>query len=321
MAVQTKAADQSQLIAKVVNRKIPPLKRIRKNWQLWVIILLPFLYIIIFRYGPMYGAQIAFKDFIITKGILGSPWVGFANFARFFKSYWAERIILNTVVLSLYSLLAGFPLPIILAISLNEVRNRMFKKSVQMVTYMPYFISTVVMVSLILQVLNPRMGVITIILRAIGFEATNILGKAEAFKTIYVLSHLWQQTGYSSIIYLAALSAIDPQLHEAAIVDGASRLQRIFRIDIPGIMPTAIILLILNTGQIMNIAFEKVYLLQNALNLRSSEVIATYVYKVGLLNADFAFSTAVNLFNSVINLTLLLIVNWLARRFSETSLW
>lgn len=295
--------------------------RLRKSWRLWVIISLPLAWLLLFRYQPMYGAQIAFRNFSIIDGIIGSPWVGLANFRRFFDSYQFARIISNTIGLSLFHFFAGFPLPIILAISLNEATSRRLRKTVQMVTYAPHFISTVVMVAIIMQFLDPRIGIITKLVRSLGFEAGNIMGNAGLFKTIYVVSDLWQQTGYGSIIYLAALSSIDPTLHEAAIVDGANRWQRIRHIDVPGILPTAVILLILRMGQIMNVGFEKVFLLQNPLNLRTSEVIATYVYKVGLIQADFAFSSAVGLFNSVINMALLLIVNRIARRLGETSLW
>ena len=295
--------------------------RFRKSWQLWVIISLPLAWLIIFRYIPMYGAQIAFKDFSIVEGILGSPWIGAANFKRFFDSYQFGRLISNTIGLSLYHFFAGFPLPVILAISLNETLNRSFKKTVQMITYAPHFISTVVMVAIIMQFLDHRIGIITKLVQLVGLDAGNIMGKAGLFKTIYVVSDLWQHTGYGSIIYLAALSSIDPTLHEAAIVDGATRWQRILHIDFPGILPTAVILLILRMGRIMNVGFEKVFLLQNPLNLRTSEVITTYVYKVGLIQADFAFSAAVGLFNSVINMILLLMVNRIARRLGETSLW
>ena len=295
--------------------------RLRKSWRLWVIISLPLAWLLLFRYQPMYGAQIAFRNFSIIDGIIGSPWVGLANFRRFFDSYQFARIISNTIGLSLFHFFAGFPLPIILAISLNEATSRRLRKTVQMVTYAPHFISTVVMVAIIMQFLDPRIGIITKLVRSLGFEAGNIMGNAGLFKTIYVVSDLWQQTGYGSIIYLAALSSIDPTLHEAAIVDGANRWQRIRHIDVPGILPTSVILLILRMGQIMNVGFEKVFLLQNPLNLRTSEVIATYVYKVGLIQADFAFSSAVGLFNSVINMALLLIVNRIARRLGETSLW
>lgn len=305
----------------VLRHKSTPLKKMKKSWQLYLVILLPVVYLIIFKYAPMYGVIIAFKNYIATKGILGSPWVGFKHFHYFFTSPLLFRLLYNTVSISLYSLLAGFPLPIILALSLNEVKNISFKKTVQMVTYAPYFISTVVMVSIMLQFLSPQIGIVNHIIKSLGGHATNFMGEPDYFKSLYVWSGVWQYTGYASIIYLAALTGIDPELHQAAIVDGATKLKRIWHIDIPGIMPTAVILLILNVGQIMNVGFEKVYLMQNNLNMVSSDVIATYVYRMGLLNSQFSYSTAVGLFNSVVNLVLLVLVNQAARKLGETSLW
>lgn len=298
-------------------------KLIKKNYQLYLIILLPVIYILVFNYYPMYGAQIAFRDYVPTKGIWGSEWVGLDNFTRFFKRQDAWRIIGNTLSLSIYQLIAGFPIPIILALSLNSAKDGMFKKSVQTITYAPHFISVVVMVGIVMQFLAPRTGIINKIIEILGGTPTNFMGEPEYFRSIYVWSGVWQTTGWGSIIYLAALAGIDPSLHEAAIVDGASRFQRILHIDIPGIMPTAIILLIMNTGQIMNIGFEKVFLMQNPLNLRTSEIISTYVYKVGLASSagDFSYSTAIGLFNSVINFVLIVAVNQIAKRVTETSLW
>lgn len=298
-----------------------PMKKMKKSWQLYLVILPPIIYLILFKYAPMYGIIIAFKNYIATKGIMGSPWVGFKHFHYFFTSPLLFRLLYNTVSISLYSLLAGFPLPLILALSLNEVKNISFKKTVQMVTYAPYFISTVVMVSIMFQFLSPQIGIVNHIIKLLGGEAINFMGEPNYFKSLYVWSGVWQYTGYSSIIYLAALTSIDPELHQAAIVDGATKLKRIWHIDIPGIMPTAVILLILNVGQIMNVGFEKVYLMQNNLNMGASDVISTYVYRMGLLNSQFSYSTAVGLFNSVVNLILLVIVNQAARKLGETSLW
>jgi len=314
-------SSRGKLRRKAGARRVPWTVRLSKSWQLWVIIAPALVYLLIFRYYPMYGAQLAFRNFRPLQGILGSPWVGLTHFKAFFKSYMFGRVVSNTALLSAYALIVGFPFPIILALLLNETENIRFKKSVQMVTYMPYFISTVVMVSMITEVLHPRTGVLTLMLRALGMEAGNPMGKAELFRTIYVFSGIWQHTGYASIIYIAALASIDPTLHEAAIVDGATKLQRIRHIDIPGIIPTAVILLILNTGRIMNVGFEKTFLMQNDLNLRTAEVIATYTYKVGLIDANFSFGTAVGLFNSVINLALLLTMNRIMKKASETSLW
>jgi putative aldouronate transport system permease protein len=297
------------------------LRRIKRHWQLYLVLLLPLIYIAIFRYWPMYGVQIAFRDFTPAEGIAGSPWIGLVHFERFFNSYQFWGLLRNTVGISVYSLLAGFPLPIVLAIAINEARRYYFKKTVQMVTYAPHFISTVVMVGIILQFLDPRIGLINKAIVALGGAPTNFIARPDLFQSIYVWSGVWQGMGYASIIYIAALSSIDPQLEEAAIIDGASRLQKILYIDLPGIMPTAIILLILNVGQIMNVGFEKIYLMQNPLNLTTSEVISTYVYKVGLLRAQYSFAAAVGLFNSIIDLVLLVTVNQIARKVGDTSLW
>ena len=269
----------------------------------------------------MYGVQIAFKDFIVTKGITGSPWVGFAHFERFFNSYYFWRLIKNTLGLGLYELLVGFPIPILLALMLNEVKNKFFKRFVQTVTYAPHFLSTVVLVGMLFIFLSPRTGLVNQLIVAFGGEPVPFMVRPEWFKTLYVFSGIWQQMGWSSIIYFAALSGIDPQLHEAATVDGAGRLRRIWHINLPCIMPTIVILLILNTGSILSIGFEKVYLMQNAMNMESSDVISTYVYRSGILGAQYSFSAAVGLFNSVVNAIMLVVVNYMARRVGETSLW
>jgi putative aldouronate transport system permease protein len=308
-------------VAKNAIHKRSVADKIKKHWQLYVLLALPVIYLIVFKYFPMYGAQIAFRDFGVRKGITGSPWVGFKHFERFFKSYQFVRLIRNTLGISVYQLLAGFPLPIMLAISLNEVPNLGFKKTLQMVTYAPYFISTVVLVAMMLQVLSPHNGLVSTVLKSMGSDIKNIMGVPEYFKSLYVWSGVWQFTGYSSIIYLAALSGIDPSLHEAAIVDGATKIQRIRHIDFPGILPTAVILLILQTGRIMNVGFEKVYLMQNPLNMRTSDIIATYVYRVGIESAQYSFSTAVGLFNAAINVVLLLSVNKIANKITGSGLW
>lgn len=296
-------------------------RMMKKNWQLYLIILPSLLYLLIFKYVPMAGVQIAFKNYIVTKGIWGSDWIGFKHFIDFFRLPIFWRIIKNTALLSLYSLVVGFPAPIILALALNELRNGVFKRAVQLVTFAPYFISTVIMVSIIMLFLSPQLGFVHLLADKFGFPADNIMSKPEYFKTVYVLSDVWQFTGYASVIYIAALAGVDPHLYEAAKVDGASRFQRMIHIDLPSLMPTAVILLILNAGQIMNVGFEKVYLMQNAINVGASEVISTYVYKMGLVGANFSFSAAVGLFNAVVNLLLLIVVNYVARKNSETSLW
>ncbi len=297
--------------------------RVRRNWQLYVLLILPIAWLIIFRYAPMYGAQIAFRQYSPAFGIEGSPWVGLANFERFFNSPKFEPVIINTLVLSFYSLIAGFPIPIILALSLNQVKMRLFRSSVQMITYAPHFISTVVIVGMLFQFLHPRVGFTAVLANALGMNAPNWMGDPGAFRHIFVWSGIWQEMGFSAIIYLAVLSTIDPALHEAAVVDGASRLQRIRYIDIPGLLPTAMVLLVLSTGRVLEVSFEKVYLMQSPLNLSVSEVINTYVYKVGLLSPilDFSYSTAIGLLKGIVGLLLLIAVNNAARRLTANSLW
>ncbi|WP_078544705.1 ABC transporter permease [Litchfieldia alkalitelluris] len=296
-------------------------KSMKKHWQFYLLIIPPVLYFIIFKYIPMVGAIIAFKDYSVIKGIWGSQWVGLKHFDAFFSNPVAMDLIKNTLLLSIYQLVVGFPIPIILALMLNEIRNGVFKRSVQMITYAPYFISVVIIVSIITMVLHPRIGIVNSIIGIFGMDPINFMGNNEMFRSIFVWSDVWQNSGYAAIIYLAALAGIDPQQYEAAKVDGASRFQRIMNVDIPGIMPAAIIILILNVGNLMAIGFEKVYLLQNPLNLSASEVLQTYVYKMGILNANFSLASAVGLFNSMINLILLVVVNAIAKRISGNSLW
>ncbi|MFC7677921.1 ABC transporter permease [Paenibacillus sp. GCM10028914] len=293
----------------------------KRHWQFYLLVALPLLYIIIFKYVPMFGVVIAFKDYNLVEGILGSPWAGFKYFQQLLDAPYFWDYLRNTLLISLYGLLVGFPAPIILALALNEIRNGVFKKSVQMVTYAPYFISTVIIVSILIVNLSPNVGLLSNIYRALGLEPIDFLGKSELFKSIYVWSDVWQNMGYGAIIYIAALSGVNPELYEAAKVDGATRFQKIFNIDIPSLIPVIVIMLILSLGQIMSLGFEKIYLMQNPLNQNTSEVISTYVYKVGLLGANFSFSTAIGLFNSVINFTLLIIVNFVAKKISSNSLW
>jgi putative aldouronate transport system permease protein len=263
----------------------------------------------------------AFQDYNFGNSILGSPFVGLKHFTRLVNLPAFPEIVRNTIVISLYTLLAGFPIPITLALMMNTLVSVRYKKVVQTVTYAPHFISTVVIVGMLSVMLSPTTGVVNGIIKYFGGEAVFFLGKPSLFSSLYVWSGVWQNMGFSSIIYMAALSGIDPGLHEAAIVDGAGKFKRIFHVDLPGILPTIVILLIMSTGNIMNVGFEKAYLMQNALNISASEVISTYVYKTGLLQNQLSFSTAVNLFNSLINLTLLVTVNSIARRASNTSLW
>ncbi|WP_245954329.1 ABC transporter permease [Paenibacillus flagellatus] len=293
----------------------------RKNWDLYLLISPVIAYFLIFDYYPMYGVQIAFKNFIAAKGIWGSDWAGFMHFERFFKSFYFWRLIKNTLGISLYSLLVGFPIPLLLALMINEVGSKPFKRFVQTVTYAPHFLSTVVMVGMILIFLDPRHGMVNLFVQWLGFQPISFITEPQWFKSIYVWSGVWQGMGWSSIIYLAALAGIDPTLHEAARVDGASRLRRIWHINLPGILPTVIILLILNVGHLMGVGFEKIYLMQNDLNKESSDVISTYVYTSGIVGAQYSFSAAVGLFNSVVNFVLLVSVNYIAKKLNETSLW
>jgi putative aldouronate transport system permease protein len=296
-------------------------RSLRRHWQLYLLVILPLAYFLIFKYVPMSYLVIAFKQYNVVDGIWGSAWVGWQNFESFFRNPAFWTLIKNTFILSGYAVLASFPLPIVLALMLNEVRHRFFRKTVQLVTYAPYFISTVVIVSMIILMLAPRLGIVNKTFGLFGIAAPDLLGNPDYFRHIYVWSDVWQTTGYAAVIYLAALSAVDPGLYESAKVDGASRIRRIWHVDIPGIMPVAMIILILSVGNIMAIGFEKVYLLQNPLNLGKSEIIATYVYKTGLLNADFSLATAIGLFNSVINVILLVLVNAVAKRVSGSGLW
>lgn len=297
------------------------LKNLRKYWQYYILLLPALAYFLIFCYGPMYGAQIAFRNFNARDGITGSAWVGYAHFERFFRSPYFGSLLRNTFVISIYGLLAGFPLPILLALSLNELKGTKVKKLAQTVTYAPYFISTVVMCGMLIAFLNPNTGIINKLIAALGGEPVPFLSEAALFPSIYVWSGVWQGTGWGSVIYFAALSGVDPQLLEAATLDGATRWQKIWYVNLPALMPTIVIMLIMNCGSLLSVGYEKAFLLQNALNLETSEVISTYVYKTGLVSAQYSFSTAIGLFNSVVNLILLVTVNAVSRRIGENSLW
>lgn len=297
------------------------LRSVFKNLDLYLMLLPVIIYFIVFEYLPMYGITIAFKDFSPRLGIWGSDWAGLDHFQRFFNSFRFESLIKNTINISLLSLIFGFPVPIIFALMVNELRSLGSRRVVQTVSYMPHFLSTVVVVSILLTFTSPSVGIINRILKAFGQESIYFMADPDWFKPLYVISGIWQSFGWSSIIYSAAITSIDAEQFEAAEVDGATKIQKIRFITIPSIIPTAIIMLILQTGSIMSVGFEKVFLMQNDLNIQASEVISTYVYKVGLLSADFSFSAAVGFFNSVINFALIIIVNWVARRTSDMRLW
>lgn len=291
------------------------------NWQFWVIIAVPIIYAIIFAYIPMAGIVLAFQDFSIRKGIFGSEWVGLRYFKQFLTSTSSVLVIKNTLILGIYSFLASFPVPILLAIGINEMRAKRYKKAVQMVTYAPYFISIVVLVGMMMQMMDLRSGIINVFIQKLGFSPTNFFGDPKIFRHLYVWSGVWQSAGYASIIYLAALSGVSKELQEAAIVDGANRVKRILHVDIPAILPTIIIMLIFNCASIVSIGLDKVFLMQNSLNASVSEVISTFVYKVGVVNSNIGFSTAAGLFQSVVSFVLLVIVNRVCKKITENSLW
>lgn len=309
-------------------------KELVANWQLYLLILLPVAYLFLFKYWPMLGVQIAFKDFKPTKGIWGSPWAVtkgevdiLKHFSRFLRSAYSMTIIKNTVVVSLYSLFAKFPCCLLLALMMNELRSPRFRKTVQLVTYAPHFISTIVVVGILQQIfaspsaLMKTGGIVNSIIMALGGKAVPFMESAEAFPHMYVWSGVWSSAGWGSIIYLATLSGVDPQHYEAATLDGASKLQKVWYITLPVLIPTAVTLFILDVGHVMNVGFEKAYAMQNDLNRTSSQVLATYVYTQGVKDGNYSFSTAISLFNSVINLVLICTVNAVSRKVSEVSLW
>ena len=296
-------------------------RKIKSNIPLYVLLFPSIILLIMFAYIPMLGLVIAFKDYSPANGIINSPWVGFKYFTQFFNSVQFGTTMMNTLKISIYSILVGFPLPILLALLCNQLRARKFKKVFQVTTYLPHFISTMVMCGIIILFLSPNSGLIANIFKSLRWTMPNLLSKPDSFAGVYVWSDVWQHIGWDSIIYLAALSAIDPTYYEAATMDGASRMQKILNIDLPLLLPTAMILLILRAGSLLSIGFEKVLLLQNPLNLAGSEVISTYVYKVGMLNFQYSYSTAIGLFNTVVNLIILLSVNWFSKRYTKTGLF
>lgn len=294
---------------------------IKRYWQLYALLLPVVILLIWFRYLPMAGLALAFKQYSPVKGFLSGDWVGLKNFRDFFSYYRFPTLVSNTLILSLYKLLAGFPFPIILAVALNEVRRSKVKRTIQTVTYVPYFISVVIVVSIAFQLLSTHTGLVNNLLAMLGFSRVNFMMLPNSFRHIFVITDIWQNCGYTAVLYIAALAAVDPSLYEAAYLDGASRWKKILHIDLPHIMPTAVILFILETGRIMDVSFEKVILLQTPSNLIESEVLTTYIYKTAMTEGRFAFSTAGTLFNSLINLALVVFVNKVASKVGETSLW
>lgn len=303
----------------VVRRK-SLIRQLKKTWILYLFLLPSLVYLVIFHYAPLYGVQIAFRNFKPHLGIWNSKWVGWKHFETFFSSYNFSSLLCNTLGLSIFQILVSFPLPILFALILHYCTNLHFKKIIQTVSYAPHFISTVVLVGMC-QLLFAVNGPVNLVSGIFGNTPVNFLGKTELFQPIYVWSGVWQNMGWNAILYISVLTAVSPELHEAAVVDGANKFQRVLHIDIPSLLPTAIIMLILSVGNLMSLGFEKAYLLQNDANLSSSELISTYVYKIGIQKAQYSYSSAIGLFNNVINFVLLLTVNRVARSLGDTSLW
>lgn len=293
---------------------------VRRSKSLYLLMLPSIVIFLLFTYYPMYGVVIAFKDFTPAQGIMGSPWVGLKYFRQFFNSYQFWPTIRNTIVISVYTILVTFPLPILFALMCNQMKALKFKKFFQVSTYLPHFISTVVMCGMIILFLSPGNGIISKLVGILGFKLPNLMGSASAFPHIYVWTEAWQHVGWDSILYIATLSSVNPALYEAATMDGANKWNKILHIDIPALLPTVTIMFILRMGSVMGVGFEKVYLLQNTLNSSASEIISTYVYKMGLVSSQYSLSAAIGLFNNVINLALLLLVNWISKKISDTSL-
>lgn len=304
-----------------IKRSPPILQYLQRDWQLYLLLIPVMLYYIVYQYLPMGGLVMSFQNYIPALGFFDSQWVGFDNFIRFFESYSFWRVLINTIEISVLQLIFGFPFPVILALLLNEVRNKYFKRTVQTITYAPHFISTVVLVGMMTLVLSPSTGIVNKLIESLGGESINFMTEPGWFKPLYVISDIWQNAGWGAIIYVAALSSVDPQLHESAVIDGANRWQRIWHINLPGILPTIIIMLIMQTGRVMNIGFEKVFLMQTDPNLVASDVISTFVYRNGLIQGQLSFAAAVGMFNSVINFLLVFVVNKISNKLSDISLW
>lgn len=294
---------------------------LRRDWQLWLMLLPAIVEVFIFHYIPIYGIQLAFREFDFSKGIFGGEFVGLKYFKKFFNSYLFWTLIKNTFRISLASIIVGFPAPIILALLLNQVRRERLKRVLQTTVYMPHFISTTVMVGLLVVLLSPNSGIIGRILRVLGLGNRNLLGEPQYFVPVYVLSDVWQHAGWGAIVYLAALSSVDVELYDACRVDGGSRWDIIRYVEIPTLIPTIIVLLILSMGGILSVGFEKVFLMQNSLNITVSEVIPTYTYKIGLISAQYSYAAAIGLFNTLVNFTLLTLANTISRKFLGMSLW
>lgn len=296
------------------------IKDLRVNKYIYIMLLPVLLYYVLFKYTPMFGLVIAFKYYYPTMGILGSPWVGFMHFQDFFNSYYFFRLLRNSILINVYEIVFSFPIPIVFALLLNELRSNAYKRTIQTVTYMPHFISLVVVCGMLNDFLSAE-GIINKIGALFGGENTTFLRYPQYFRTIYIVSGIWQSFGWNSIIYLAALTNIDPQLYEAATIDGANRFRQLLSVTLPGILPTIIILMIMRMGNILNVGFEKIILLYNTQTYETADVISTFAYRKGLQEMAYSYSTAVGLFNSLVNFTLLICVNKASRKLTETSLW
>lgn len=307
--------------ARQIRKKGQARRRMGRHWQLYLLLLIPLIFLVIFKYMPMAGLQIAFRDYNPGAGIWSSPFVGLKHFRTFFKSHEFKKLLSNTLILGFGTVLCSIPFPIALGLAINASRHKRFAKTVQMVTYAPYFISSVILVTIITQFLAVRGGMLNNVLGMLGIQPVNLMASAAAFRPIYILSHIWQQTGYGAVVYIAALSGVNPELYEAAMIDGASAFQRIRHIDLPSITPVAIILLIMSCGSIINVSYEKVLLLQNPMNSQAADVINTYVYRIGISSAQYSYSAAIGMFNSVVAIALLLAADFTAKKLSDISLF
>lgn len=319
LSSEAKRLDRAAAIS--TSKKQTVLNTFKRDYQLWLMILPAIIVVFVFNYIPMYGIQLAFREYDFSQGITGGEWVGLKYFEQFINSHMFADLMRNTIFISLATILIGFPAPIILALLINQIKWKRAKKTLQTTVYLPHFISMVVMVGLLNVMLSPNTGIIGHLMGALGFGEVNLLASTKTFVPVYVLSDIWQHVGWNSIIYLAALSSVDPQLYDSAKMDGANRWQIIRNVELPAIVPTIIILLILNMGSIISTGFEKIFLMQNTLNLPISEVIETYVYKIGIISNQFSYAAAIGLFNTLINFTLLILMNYIAKRVSNISLW
>ena len=319
LTAKAKKVERLPQHAKTRSQKL--LDRIKRNWVLYLFLLPAVVYIACFSYAPMFGIQIAFRDFRIKDGFWGSEWVGLKWFKRFFNTPRFWQILKNTLAVSIYSLVTSFIFPIILAVSLNNLKSKRYKKFAQTITYMPHFISTVVLVGMMSVFFSPQSGFVNTILGWFDVDPIHFMGEKAYFRHMYVWSGVWQGVGWGSIVYMAALSGVDPSLHEAAMLDGASKLQRVWHIDLPAILPTISIMLIMAFGKVMSVGYEKVYLMQNDLNVQVSEVISTYVYKMGVLSQQYSYSAAIGLFNNVVNFIMVISMNKVVKKLSGSGLW